>query len=76
VLRRLGDDLSASPRAARISGEAERWEALVESIASNIELEEALERVRERPATVASVSEEVSSLEAQPIPSAAHEPED
>ncbi len=51
VLRRLGDDLSATPRAARISGEVERWEALIESIASNIDLEEALERVRERPAS-------------------------
>ena len=49
VLRRLGDDLSSSPRAARISGETERYEALIEAIASNIELEDALERVRERP---------------------------
>ena len=51
VLRRLGDDLSSSPRAARISGETERYEALIEAIASNIELEDALERVRERPGT-------------------------
>ena len=49
VLRRLGDDLAATPRAARISGEVERWEALIESIASGLEFEEALERVRERP---------------------------
>lgn len=49
VLRRLGDDLSATPRAARISGEQERWDALVESVASGIELEEAMERVRTRP---------------------------
>lgn len=55
VLRRLGDDLSATPRSARLSGERERWEALVESIASNIDLEEALERVRERPAPNAAV---------------------
>jgi hypothetical protein len=52
VLRRLGDDLSSTPRAARISGEDERFEALIEAIASNIELEDALERVRERPARI------------------------
>jgi hypothetical protein len=48
VLRRLGDDLSATPQTARISGEVERFEALIEAVASNIDIEEALERVRER----------------------------
>jgi hypothetical protein len=48
VLRRLGDELSAAPRAVRISGDVERWHALVESTSANVELEEALERVRER----------------------------
>ena len=52
VLRRLGDDLSATPRTARISGERDRWAALVESFASGLELEEALERVRERPSAM------------------------
>jgi hypothetical protein len=50
VLRRLGDDLAATPQAARISGEPERYEALIEAVASGLDLEEALERVRERPA--------------------------
>ena len=76
VLRRLGDDLSASPRAARISGESERWEALIESIASNIELEEALERVRERPVAVTRASADEIDLQPQPLSSAAHEPQD
>lgn len=49
VLRRLGDDLAATPRTARISGDAERWEALIESIASALSLEEALERVQSNP---------------------------
>ena len=48
VLRRLGDDLAATPRAARISGDPLRWEALIESFASGTELEEALEQVRSR----------------------------
>ena len=48
VLRRLGDDLAATPQTARISGEAERFAALIESLASGVELEEALETVRER----------------------------
>lgn len=48
VLRRLGDDLSATPQTARISGEQERFEALIEGVVSNIDIEEALERVRER----------------------------
>ena len=58
VLRRLGDDLSATPQTVRISGEEERFEALIESSASGIELEEALERVRERPAQQAAVAED------------------
>jgi hypothetical protein len=49
VLRRLGDDLAATPRTARISGDAERWEALIEAIASALSLEEALERVQSNP---------------------------
>jgi hypothetical protein len=49
VLRRLGDDLAATPRTARISGDVDRWEALVEAIASGLQLEEALERVRTNP---------------------------
>jgi hypothetical protein len=73
VLRRLGDDLSATPRAARISGEAERWEALIESIASNIDLEEALERVRDRPVAAQTALVELASNELSPDP--AHEPE-
>ena len=76
VLRRLGDDLSASPRAARISGETERYEALVESIASNIELEEALERVRERPVAATSATAEESDLDAHPNSDSGHEPQD
>jgi hypothetical protein len=54
VLRRLGDDLSATPRSARISGEPERWEALIESFASGLELDEALERVRANPVRAAA----------------------
>jgi hypothetical protein len=60
VLRRLGDDLSSTPRAARISGEDERYEALIEAIASNIELEDALERVRERPARIADHGSQIA----------------
>jgi hypothetical protein len=58
VLRRLGDDLSATPRTARISGETERWEALIESLASGLELDEALERVRSNPVRAAVAREE------------------
>ena len=61
VLRRLGDDLSSSPRAARISGERERWDALIESLASGLELDEALERVRERPSVSGSRIEDRGS---------------
>jgi hypothetical protein len=50
VLRRLGDDLASSPHSARISGQPERYEALIEALASGSDLEEALERVRQRPA--------------------------
>jgi hypothetical protein len=64
VLRRLGDDMSATPQTARISGEEERFEALIEGVASNIDIEEALERVRERsrresPPTAESVDVDV-----------------
>ena len=52
VLRRLGDDLAATPQTARISGEPERFAALIESLASGTELEEALENVRERQRAV------------------------
>jgi len=49
VLRRLGDDLSTTPpRSARISAAEDRWLALIEAAASNIELDDALERVRVR----------------------------
>ena len=49
VLRRLGDDLATTPpKSARISGQEDRWLALVEANASNIEFEEALDRVRVR----------------------------
>jgi hypothetical protein len=63
VLRRLGDDLAATPQAARISGEEERYQALIEASASGIDLEEALERVRERPGggAVAGADTDVST---------------
>src|SRR5687767_14307908 len=63
VLRRLGDDLAATPRSARVSGDAERWSALVESIASGLELEEALERVRSRPVRAVPLPEDLAANE-------------
>ncbi len=66
VLRRLGDDLAATPQTARISGEVERYQALIESLASGIDQEEALERVRERPGGGAGAHAEVLSEAGEP----------
>ncbi|MGH7471671.1 MAG: hypothetical protein ACRENP_27275 [Longimicrobiales bacterium] len=63
VLRRLGDDLAATPQAARISGEEERYQALIEASASGIDLEEALERVRERPGAGAGTGEDAAAFD-------------